>query len=248
MKNKILIIAGFFLVTAVFFSCKKSELQAYEMQDMVYIVKDYNSAITDSLTYSFAIRDEALMQDTVFVPVRIMGVAKDFDREIKVGVVDTATAATAGTDYEILPTKIPAGSYTSEIPVLLHRSASLATVSKRLKLIILASKDFQPGIPNDKALGYSYPGSATTCLIVFNDYLTKPANWDTWLKYFFGSYSQVKYKFVIDVTGRSEFPSGATGLPYGQMTYYKQVCKNALAEYESANGPLIDEFGQQVSF
>ncbi|WP_109700765.1 DUF4843 domain-containing protein [Chitinophaga deserti] len=229
-------------------ACEKSELVDYNQPDMIYVFKDFDSDVKDSASYSFAIKDESLQYDTVFVPVRIMGTAKDFDREVKWAPVDSLTTAVAGTDYEILPAKVPAGAFSANIPVKVLRNTAMKTNEVRLMVEIRQSKDFAPGISDANGSSWYMPGASRRYLVKINDFLTKPNNWDSFLKFFFDTFSQVKYAFIIKVTGRSEFPSGSTGLPYAQFVYYETVCRNALAEYEAANGPLIDEFGNRVTF
>jgi hypothetical protein len=87
-------------------------------------------------------------------------------------------------------------------------------------------------------------------LVKINDFLTKPSNWDSWLVYFFGDYSQRKYRFIIEVTGRGDFPSGggAGSLPYGQFVAYQQLMVQALNEYEAEHGHMLDENGDIVEF
>lgn len=249
MKNVIHTI--YFVALSVIFisACKKSELVKYDQPDMLYIHKDFNSATRDSTTYSFAIQSASKQYDTVWVPVRIMGVARDYDREVTLGAVDSLTTAVEGTDYEFINAIVPAGAYTAQLPVKVLRSIAMKDHELRLTIEIKSSKDFLPGISNSAAISTSTPGADTRYLIKINDFLTKPDNWDTRLKYYFGTYSQVKYAFVIQATGRALFPSsGPDALPYSQFSYYQQICKNALADYEAINGPLIDEFGNRVTF
>ena len=236
------------LVTVIFvMACKKTTLTAYEQPDMVYIYKDYFSMANDSLIYSFAIKPATLMQDTVKVPVRIMGLAKNTDRTVNVVVADSSTAK-SGQHYELLPTIVKAGQYTANIPVLVKRSTDLQVAEVTLFLEIKESNDFQPGIPNTAPVNPKAGGSLTY-KIRLNDILTKPSNWDTRLTSFFGTYSKVKYLFIIQTTGIVDFPYGtASGPSPAQMTYYNILCKTALAQYNATHSPLMDENGNAVTF
>ncbi|RYY60160.1 MAG: DUF4843 domain-containing protein, partial [Chitinophagaceae bacterium] len=129
-------------------------------------------------------------------------------------------------------------------PVIIKRSAELKSQEFRLQLQVIESKDFKPGVPNSAVAG-SFAGASLQYLVKINDFLTKPSNWDSRLATFFGTYSQVKYKFVIDVTGIVEFSYGFAGaaIAYSEMQYYQALCKRKLAEYVAVNGPLIDEAG-----
>jgi len=231
------------LVTA----CKKSELTSYTQPDMIYVYKEFYDANKDSLTYSFAIMPDGVMTDTVNVPLRIMGNARDKDRVVTIQTVAAGTTATSQ-QYTILPTNVKAGAFTTNIPILVNRTPEMKTREVRILLEIGASDDFLPGIPNTTA-AINRAGGATQYLVKINDFLTKPSNWESLLSTYFGTYSQVKYKFIIDVTGRTEFPiTGQDMVSPSQFLFYKQLCRVRLETYNAANGPLKDEFGIFVTF
>ena len=233
---------------AVFAGCKKTALTPYEQPDMIYIYKNSSDPNRDSITYSFATKSASRVQDTVKVPLRIMGLAKNVDRKVNVRVIADSTTAIEGTHYQILPAVVPANSYTGYIPVLVKRNATLKTSELRVMLEVLESADFKPGVPNSPVVG-SRSGGAIRILVKLNDYLTKPSNWDSFLVFYFGTFSQVKYSFVISVTGRSEFStSGTDPVSTSLITYYKLLCKQALNDYTAANGSLNDEFGSPITF
>jgi hypothetical protein len=246
MRYKIIFLL--LVVTGLYTACKKSELTKFYEADNVYIYKDAFNTSRDSILFSFAIRPAFLTVDTVKVPLRIMGSAQDRDRQVTVQVLADSSTAQQDRDFVILPTIIKAGEFTGFVPVLVKRSAAMKTAELRLMIQIGESADFKPGVPNSLPQS-PRAGGSTKMLIKLNDYLTKPTNWDSFLTFFFGSYSQVKYAFVINTTGRSEFlTSGADPVSSSQMNYYKVSCRNELADYKAANGPLIDEFGLEVSF
>lgn len=243
-KLKLMLVAVIGLLAA----CKKSELTKFYEADNVYIYKDAFNTSRDSILYSFAIRPASLTADTVKVPLRIMGTAKDRDRQVNVKVLTDSSTAKQDQDFVILPTVIKAGEYTGNVVVVIKRTAAMKTAELRLMIEIGESTDFKPGVPNSQPES-PRAGGSTKILIKLNDYLTKPTNWDSFLTFFFGSYSQVKYAFVINTTGRSEFlTSGTDPVSNSQMSYYKVLCRTELADYKAVNGPLIDEFGLEVSF
>ena len=253
MKRSFKVLLTIALVST-FTACEKGELQLYDQPDMVYIYKDASNVTSqDSAVYSFALKAPSLMTDTVKIPLRIMGVAKPADRVVGVKAVADSSTAVAGEHYDFLVSEIKANEYTGYINVLVKRTPEMKTREFRLVIEVTASKDFEPGIANTTTLPATQSlrgGGSTRYLIKINDYLVKPGNWDTQLTTYFGSYSQVKYKFVIDVTGRNTFvlSSAPDAVSISQLLYFKVLCKDALAAYESANGPMIDEFGNRVSF
>ncbi|MCS3796840.1 DUF4843 domain-containing protein [Niastella sp. OAS944] len=239
----------YILIPALFvwLACKKSELTSYKQTDMIYVYKDFYNTNKDSVTYSFAIKANSLITDTIKVPLRIMGNARDKDRRVAIQTVADNTTATSQ-QYTILPTIVKAGSFTTDIQVLVNRTPDMKTREVRILLEIAASTDFLPGVPNTTATT-SRAGGATQYLIKINDLLTKPSNWESLLSAYFGAYSQVKYKFIIDVTGRTEFPiTGQDMVSPSQFLFYKKLCREALENYNTTNGPLTDEFGMIVTF
>ena len=236
------------IVFAAAIGCKKSELTKYELADMVYIYKEAYNPKKDSAVCSFAIKANSLMVDTVKVSVRIMGTAKNYDREVKLEAVDTATTAVAGVHYKFLPYVIKAGAYNADLPIVINRTPDMKTQGFTLTVKVAESKDFKPGVPNSAVAG-NFAGASLRYFIRMNDFLTKPSNWDSQLNTYFGAYSQTKFKFIIDVTGITEFAIGAAPLmSFGEITYYRAFVKSKLAEYVAINGPLMDENGGVVTF
>lgn len=232
------------LITA----CKKSELTRYTQPDMIYFYKDYYNADKDSTVYSFAIKPNALLVDTVKIPLRIMGLATGTDRSVNIQVVaDSSTALPE--QYALLPTIVKAGAYTANVQLLVKRAPALKTNDVRVLLAIGTSDDFLPGVYNSAASA-SRGGGSQRYPVRINDFLTKPSNWDSFIATYFGVYSQVKYKLVIDVTGRTQFLiSGDDAVTTSQMTYFKIKCRNYLADLNTASGTkLKDENGTEITF
>jgi hypothetical protein len=250
MRNKRLItqwIPALAILMAIV-GCKKSELTAWEQPDMVYIYKDAFSTTNDSVSYSFAIKPGTVTTDTVKIPLRIMGPASTKDRVVNVKAVTDSSTALPGQHYDFLPSTILANQYTGFVNVLVKRTSDLKLQEKRLMLEVIESSDFKPGLSNTAPVS-PRAGGGLKYLVKINDYLTMPSNWPTVLVIYFGAYSQVKYALVIKTTGRAEFPtSGPDAVSSSQFLYYKLICKDALAKYEAANGPLYDENGIRVTF
>lgn len=238
------------LVMAAFASCKKSELTAYDQPPQVQFYKLFDNPSKDSFVYSFAIKPPALLADTVKLPVRISGLSVDKDRVINLKAVADSTSAVEGTDYKIHRAIVKAGNYEDSVEIVVFRKPDMKNAEKRLLLEIIASADFQPGLVNTPAGNdqLKLSGGSIRMLVKVNDFLTKPSNWDQYLTTYFGPYSRVKYAFIIQVTGRSEFPFGATGLPFGQFGAYQNMMRQALADYVKDHGPMIDENGNTISF
>ncbi|WP_167016580.1 DUF4843 domain-containing protein [Chitinophaga sp. Cy-1792] len=241
-KNLIYILLFGFLIG--FGACKKSELQTYKDISRIYFYRQYGGINFDSSTYSFAVRPDSVTRDTMWLPMRIMGIASNTERTAKIDVVADSSTAIAPDDYELLPVKVAANSYTTLLGIVVHRSSNVQKKEVRIRLAIGTNTDFSPGVANAYPGGQTAGGTASY-LVKINNTVTKPGNWDDWLVYFFGDYSEVKYRFVIQVTGQADFPDT---LPIGIFSVYQSMCQEALDQYMQDNGPLIDENGKEVSF
>lgn len=219
--------------------CSKNDRLMYEEDPRIYF---YTSAIVD---YTFAVRPASYTVDTLYIPVRIMGSAANRDRTFNLKVEDSSTAK-LGYHITFAPLVIPANTYQISLPVYLHRKPGLKDSVVTAHISIAESADFKLGYIN----GLTNTGTAGTLdrlhyRINITDQLTKPANWETvWVNYF-GVFSKVKFQFLIQVTGRTSWTS--TGLPQ-DLNFMIQTAKYALYNYELANGPLMDEFGNRVVF
>lgn len=225
-------------------SCKKSNPTSYDQPAMIYVYKDGFNTNRDSITYSFAVKNDALLVDTVKIPVRIMGKASSSSREVKLAPVAALSNAVEGTNYSLLPYVIPAGAYTAELPVVVKRTTDIKNKELRLVLEIKESKDFITGAT--ATANSAIPGADSRYLVKINDFITKPSYWDSFTIFYFGTFSAVKYKFMIQTVGSADFKSPE--MNGSQATYLNLLCKNALTAYEAINGPLLDEFGVRVTF
>jgi hypothetical protein len=219
--------------------CSKENRLMYKEDPRVYF---YTSASVD---YTFAVRPPSYTVDTLYMPIRIMGSAVNKDRTFNLKVEDSSTAK-LGYHFSFAPLVIPANTYQISLPVYLYRKPGLKDSIVVAYISIAESDDFKLGYidgltTNGTASG---PGRLRYRFSI-TDQLTKPANWETvWINYF-GVFSKVKFQFLIQTTGRTSWTS--TGLPQ-DLNFMIQTAKYALYNYEQANGPLMDEFGNRVTF
>lgn len=195
------------------------------------------AAGTDSLTFSFVTYPEDTISKVMDIDVIVMGTTADNDRTAAVKVVADKTTASAS-DYEMpLSITIPAGSAKGTLPITLKRSTALQEKAVRLYIEIEPNNDFQTGVNEQNHF-----------TLIWNDVLTRPTNWDD-LEEFFGTYSDVKYRFMIqNAGGISEFD--ADTMSWAQLNSLKIKFQNALNEYneEHPNDPLRDGDGVLISF
>lgn len=216
-----------FLLVLAFASCTKNKELLFDEANLVYV--EYQ----DSTDYTFATSPSSVVMDSILVSYRIIGTVSSKDRQIKL-VPAAATTAKAGYHYKVGAAVIKANEFSGKVPIYVYRKPGLKDSSLVVVLRIAENEDFKPGFP--KRLNFKF---------TLTDVLKKPSNWETtWISYF-GSYSEVKFKFLITATGKTNWNSSP--LPQDSR-YLSQKARNALLEYNQTYGPLIDENGQQVFF
>lgn len=242
-KNNILAII---LLTIGLYACKKeiktsvvdARISFYELTDN----KKNTGLRVTSKAYTFAVFSDNLVEDTIGVRVRLIGEISPKDRTFYAESVPGLTTAIKDVHYKILPGILHANEYIGNLKVVVYRTIDLKKNTVRLGLKLSNMGDFKTGVVEERDFELSW-----------TDGLIKPANWDL-INVYFGTYSEVKYKFIISVLNRSNFPTVTTTYQEGlltnlQMLDYKNQVKDALNAYNKANAvPLTDEFKVVVSF
>src|SRR5690606_6561340 len=191
------------IAVLVLVGCAKDERLLFDDATRVYFgmrVDGSNLVGSDSLNYSFVFRTEDVIRDTFYVHCRITGLAVDYDRRINI-VAEEKSDAQAGYPYESLESIIPAGHYDNNAPIVVHRRPGRQDPLVTAYLRIVDSEDLLAGY-NDIGPGPVYRNKYTRREFKFTitDRLIKPANWDSsWLPVF-GEYSEVKIRFISNVT------------------------------------------------
>lgn len=239
MKLKYTLFAGICGI-ATLYSCSTDEIDTFSGGAQVYFERAAGSGTADSLTYSFAVQAADLESDVIEIPIVVTGKATEYDRNVKVVVDASLSTAVEGKEYAISPVVIPAGAFKTALKVQINRTEAIAEKERYVTFLILPSEglgtDVNPGWIDYK--------------LKINDILTQPARWIYDCLPYFGVYSQVKYRFIIDTLGIWDFPSsGDNAIPKAQMLFYKDKMKSELAKWEKANGgPMLDERGNKISF
>ncbi|MDR3245866.1 MAG: DUF4843 domain-containing protein [Prevotellaceae bacterium] len=230
------IICKITVLIMLFASCE-NEGYYYQDEARIRLEAPYEWALgTDSLEYSFVTFPDAVAEYTLPVTAILMGEAVAVDRTVNIVVV--AGLTTAGASHYQLPAQIvlPANSYSVTLPVTLKRTADLQNAGVRLFIQVAESPDFKPGVKERNHL-----------LLKWNDVLSRPNNWDELVE-FFGTFSLVKYRFMLNNTGVPEF--SAQTMSWAQLMNYRIILRTILNEYNDAHpgNPLRDENGQYVTF
>ena len=212
----------------MFASCAKDKQLLFDEPAAIYV-----DSSPDSVEYSFATSPTSKITDSVLVRFRIIGKAEPRDREIKL-VARAGSDAKAGYHYKIGKAVIKANEFAALVPIYLYRKAGLKDSTVLAMIDIQENADFKVGFP--KRLRFK---------LTISDRLTKPTIWDSAWSPYFGTYSEVKFRFLLSVTGRTDWSS----FPFpADSRFLSQRARNALLEYNQANGALIDENGDEVFF
>lgn len=239
MKLKYTLFAGLCGIAALY-SCSTDEIDTFSGGAQVYFERAAGSGTADSLTYSFAVQPAGLESDVVEIPIVVTGEATDYDRAVKVVVDASLSTAVEGSDYTLNPVVIPAGAFRTTLKVEINRTEAIAGEERYITFLIQPSE----------GLGIDVNPDWIDYKLKINDILTRPARWIYDCQPYFGVYSDVKYRFIIDTLGMWDFPStGDNAIPKAQMLFYQDKMKSELAKWEKENGkPMLDEKGNKISF
>jgi hypothetical protein len=185
-----------------FVSCSKEEVPLYDTDNANFIQFVDPSKDTAELSFMFYPTVKTDSAYNYAIPVKILGLAKDVDREYKVTVIDSMTTAEAGKHFEVPTTAtFHAGLYEDTLFIKLYRTADLLEKKVRLGIRIEYSNDFFVGEPANSERH-----------LIFSDMLARPAWWTPMLlengRYdqnsveykFLGPYSDKKYLLLMEVT------------------------------------------------
>ncbi|MDR0766093.1 MAG: DUF4843 domain-containing protein [Odoribacteraceae bacterium] len=208
------------------------------------------AVVADSLTYNFAYQKE---HDSIVFYARLSGLPSDVDRAFRLEAVEGDSALV---HYRTIDYILPAGAYQAAYPLYIDKPDGYDAFKERDGRVVFKVKEnphFAEGAVETNRLH-----------VVFKNYVGKPDNWDVAtypyrpLSTYFGVYSDVKYSFVIQVTGRSNFKIYYTTSPTAvladdevtalEATDMKNRCKIALLEHNATHGTLLDENNEPVTF
>ncbi|MGQ7856302.1 DUF4843 domain-containing protein [Pedobacter sp. WC2501] len=219
--------------------CKKVDVPTFDSADGISFYTDYFTD-PDSINYSFALQPLAKDRDTIFLRMRLVGKPSNVARSIKLKALQGSTAR-LNTDYLLPEVKLPANQLFIRYPLVVLNTPELNT--QTLNLIL--------GVDQGSELVAGAPGIATNSSKNFNqikikitNQLIEPDYWES-VSFLFGSFSVVRFQFMVKVTGLTNFDQ-KNGL--GELFRIQVQLNKALSDYVQLNGPLIDEYGNQINF
>lgn len=218
----------------LFGACKKAELITY---------KDESPSLYMGLsTYAYSFVDDLQAQTkTIYLPVKLSGELKDYDRSFRMEAVFDNTTTAKPDWFEIKEGILPKNSVDGRIPIVLKRNKTVDTSLVDLTLKLM---------PSDQ-LGTML---TTSTKVTWTGKIIQPVNW-SWMRYYLGAdFSTGWYAFVIQVTGRSSFPYYPTLASADPVTWWMSAgeiqgwglkVKEALIAYnlEHPNDPMLHNDG-----
>src|SRR5829696_3167372 len=146
MKKEISIL--FVIVIAAFNACKPDEPALFREADGIYF-----SGSADSLAYTFAKYPNRTV-DTLKISVTVLGSPAGTDRDITVeSLTGDDINAKEGVHYKLLqPYKMPANKVSTQLPVLIYRTADLDSISAIFKLGLKENSSFKSGISSKTSI------------------------------------------------------------------------------------------------
>ena len=230
-----------------FSACSKEEVPLYDTENANFIQFVTPNTDTSELSFMFYPTVASGAAYDYAIPVQILGLAKDKDREYKVVVVDSLTTATEGKHF-VMPEKtiFRAGLYQDTLFIKLYRTEDLLSTKVRLGVRIEYSNDF-------------FVGEQTYLekILIFSDMLARPAWWTPYIKpngskdqqsveyTLLGTYSDKKYLLLMEVTGIGDW----TDLSTDERRLQALQLKRYLEAQEAAGTPVYEdelEAGQPV--
>lgn len=238
-------------------ACTKEEVNTYDTSRTALNiwVGTEAGAVYESVTYNYSYAYE---EGSITFYAQLSGMPADHDRTFRLkpfGGDSALMANTIRTEDYVLPAGAVSGTYQVHFNTQLLTDPNLfADKDGSIGFRLAENPDFAIGTENHQQFK-----------VILKNYLAKPDNWDNAnfpripLSRYFGTYSRVKYQFMIEVLGLIDFEINYnTQTAYDEATntissvyavYLQQVMQRALNEYnESHETPLTDEFGLPVTF
>ncbi len=266
MRNKIFSILALVISVFAMSGCEK-DLMDYEGKDCLYFDVRRGATWIDSTlwahwNYSEVTFGNILSNDTtIAVKISATGQVKDVDRTFQVIVTKDSTDLEEGTEYEPLKPEytIKAGETHTFVNVTFHRTARMTNDTLRFQLQIVPNDNFQtmfddykdyPGAyeASQPKVEFNYNSNARFHNMFVDDVLIQPEGWmgSDAGGGLFGKFSDVKYKFMMQVSGTTIFDYTREKMTQARATAIGQQVADELVRRARAKDPVIDKDGTMM--
>lgn len=223
MKHIIIYITGLFLLFALN-ACEENEDGYYDNIYRVYFPQD-------SINFSFGDKPDAIVRDTIYYPVKVLGLKVKQEMKFKISVNAKETTAEANKHYVALQKEYPVlvDSVDAYIPIELIRSTlSEEEVSYKIVLNLETNGDFTTGIQE-----------SLRAVLTFNNYLEEPWWWSNMLGNYAPNYKPGMYRRMIAYYGKALDDEYINGNHYLE---FMAVFKTQVYDYAQEHPELGWEF------
>lgn len=239
----------FFSALFIFLACQKNEYITYTEKSALTFINKGSFSSADSLTFSFISNAVQGDRDTVWLPILLTGNLANSNLPFALEIVDGSTAVEQQ-HFELPETIFPANTVTYYYPLVLLRAEGLQTEIRTLSLRIVENENFALGPVSGTesfTLNDSLARTYSTLKLNITDQAVQPSWWGAAETYYFGTYSNERYRFMIEVCGISNFSASVLSFPL--IINYQSLLRAAITEYERVNGqPLRDENNAIIIF
>ena len=256
MKKTIQYVMCVLCLTATI-ACQKEEVMKFDpsMSGLNIWVGTSTGSIYEETTYNYSY---AIEEGSITFYTRVYGVPTEYDRTFRLELFGDSIS-------QIIPTirteeyVIPAGAISGEYKVYFNSQKLpsedlFSETDGKVSFRMVKNKYFETGAENMQSF-----------TVVLRNRIAKPNNWDSAnyplvaLSKYFGTYSRVKYQFMIEHIGLIDFIitySASTSIDEATNTispayavYLQQMMQQKLIEYNATHDePLTDENGNPVIF
>lgn len=182
-------------------------------------------------------------EDSVFVlRVKILGPVKDYDRQVRVRVVEDQTTALKE-DYEPLEESyvLEAGKIYGAVPVHFKRTPSLEGKERVLVVELVENDDFSLPIRRWRNSSVEYVDVIRHRIVISDRYVQLPG----YQTGYFGPFSEKKMKLLLELSGLelNDFSEKLS------LTYAKtlgQKLDRYLAEMRAKGTPVLEDDGEEM--
>lgn len=257
--KKILSAALAIVAVALMTACSEEDFTTFDGQKAgIYMQRVYMTDIngtplsfSDSVVFTFANYNEETKEYKYYIPVKIMGDVKDYDRPFKLTVDPELTTAVENEDYAFSDTEcyIPAGKTSTNVWFLLKKTDKLSKQSVRLVFKLSDNEHFTAELESYKStVNWAEAGNqlcGTRYKFIYNNIWTIPTYWSWYGDDYFGTWTVAKEKVINSVMGY-EHSSWNGKVTYGTLPYIAKKTQKYLQEQANAGTPVLDEDGNYM--
>ena len=235
MINKLNGLLVLMFVGIISYSCDQEKTMLFDTDGSVYFT-------TSDYSYSF-LDYPGKETDTIKCPIQIFGKPSDTERYVEAELVtdDTSKVNTAPEGlYRILGGVVPADAQLGYVSVELKHADELKDTVYVFHIRIVPNDDFKDVSYNNRIVAIQFTAKEI-----------QPANWNSYLRWFWGDYSTRWWQFIKEATERTSIPywpgnadTETWWMSDGEFEALQVLVKRALKKYnETHDIPLTHDDG-----